>query len=92
MWLETEHAWYILERPAKSYEALYKMFLKPIRIAQFAVSSLLLDRQQDIEKMRLDKLQNALCDQSTSDCRYYEEDLTETVSTFNKTLSVLYSI
>lgn len=80
VWIETEHAWYILERPSKAYEALYKLFLKPIRIAQFVISSLLFDREQGLETMSLEKLQTALCDQSTSDCQYYKDDLTATVS------------
>ncbi|KAF7971524.1 hypothetical protein HWV62_20924 [Athelia sp. TMB] len=93
VWIETKHAWYILERPSRAYEQLYKGFLKPVRIAQFVIASLLSDSQKikgnNKRPMRLDELQADLRDQSTSDCQYHKEDLIDNMSIFSTALDTL---
>ncbi|KAF8640653.1 hypothetical protein AX17_000310 [Amanita inopinata Kibby_2008] len=40
-YIETEHAWYVLGRPFKEYETVYKMFYTPRRVTQLIISTAL---------------------------------------------------
>ncbi|KAL0569980.1 hypothetical protein V5O48_011973 [Marasmius crinis-equi] len=49
IWIETYYSWYILEDPSTAYTEIYNHFLKPHRIAQFALSSALQNPNEDYE-------------------------------------------
>ncbi|KAF8346872.1 S-adenosyl-L-methionine-dependent methyltransferase [Amanita rubescens] len=40
-YIETEYGWYILKTPSKEYEAIYRMFYTPRRVAQLVISGAL---------------------------------------------------
>ena len=43
MWIETIHAWYILQKPSKHYKQHFCLFYKPLRIAQIVISAVVAD-------------------------------------------------
>ncbi|KAF7975199.1 hypothetical protein HWV62_10266 [Athelia sp. TMB] len=82
VWVETVHAWYILECPASDYECLYTRFLKPIRVAQFVLSTILSDSRQARQNGKepalvINDLRAALHRHSTPGLRFHESDLDE---------------
>ena len=49
MWIETIHAWYILQKPSKRYRQHFRAFYKPLRIAQIVISSAVDNKHQNFE-------------------------------------------
>ncbi|EPQ59985.1 S-adenosyl-L-methionine-dependent methyltransferase [Gloeophyllum trabeum ATCC 11539] len=45
--METPHAWYILDSPSHLYRPIWDQFIRPHRIAQFVLSSALIEPRQD---------------------------------------------
>jgi DNA (cytosine-5)-methyltransferase 1 len=51
VWIETVHAWYILQKPSKRYNQHFRTFYKPLRIAQIVISAVVddVDRRRTFE-------------------------------------------